>query len=105
MRLLGWFQMGKMPLVPLAANTFLEMMAETTVAWLLLDGARIALEASAKLPAGDEGAKDRAFYEGKKYAALYFARTVLPRVKFGAEQLGREDTSAIDIASEAFATV
>ena len=105
MRLLGWFQMGKMPLVPLAANTFLEMMAEATVAWLLLDGARIALEASAKLPEGDEGAKDRAFYEGKKYAALYFARTVLPRVKFNAEQLGREDTSAIDIGNEAFATV
>src|SRR6185312_6457803 len=55
MRLLSWFQMGKMPLVPLAANTFLEMMAETTVAWLLLDGARIALEALAKVPAGDEG--------------------------------------------------
>jgi alkylation response protein AidB-like acyl-CoA dehydrogenase len=105
MRMLSWFQMGKMPLVPLAANTFLEMMAETAVAWLLLDGARVALEAQAKLPAGDEGAKDRAFYEGKKFAALYFARTVLPRVKFNAEQLGREDTSPIDIGNEAFATV
>ena len=105
MRLLSWFQMGKMPLVPLAANTFLEMMAETTVAWLLLDGARIALEALAKVPAGDEGAKERAFYEGKKFAALYYARTVLPRVKFHAELLGREDTSAIDIGNEAFATV
>jgi alkylation response protein AidB-like acyl-CoA dehydrogenase len=105
MRLLGWFQMGKMPLVPLAANTFLEMMAETTVAWLLLDGARIALEALAKVPAGDAGAAERAFYEGKKHAALYFARTVLPRVKFHAELLGREDTSAIDIPDAAFATV
>ncbi len=105
MRLLSWFQMGRMPMVPLAANTFLEMMSETTVAWLLLDGARVALEAAEKLPAGDEGAKERAFYEGKKHAALYFARAVLPRVKFHAEQLGREDTSPIDIASEAFATV
>ncbi len=105
MRLLSWFQMGKMPLVPLAANTFLEMMAETTVGWLLLDGARIAIEAAAKLPVGDEGAKDRAFYEGKKFAALYFARTVLPRVRFHAEQFGREDTSPLDIPTDAFATV
>jgi alkylation response protein AidB-like acyl-CoA dehydrogenase len=105
MRLLSWFQMGKMPLVPLAANTFLEMMAEATVAWLLLDGARIALAAIEKLPAGDAGAKERAFYEGKKLAALYYARAVLPNVKFHAERLGREDTSPLDIANEAFATV
>jgi hypothetical protein len=105
MRLLGWFQMGKMPLVPLAANTFLEMMAETTVAWLLLQGAQIAIEAREKLPAGPEGDADRAFYDGKKHAALYFARAVLPRVKFHAEQLGREDTSPIEIPNEAFATV
>jgi hypothetical protein len=105
MRLLSWFQMGKMSLVPLAANTFLEMMSETTVAWLLLDGARIAIEAESKLPAGDEGAKDRAFYEGKKHAALYYARTVLPRVRFHAELLGREDSSPLDIKDEAFATV
>jgi hypothetical protein len=65
----------------------------------------IALEAQAKLPAGDEGAKDRAFYEGKKHAAIYYARTVLPRVRFSAEVLGREDTSALDIPTEAFAAV
>jgi hypothetical protein len=105
MRLLSWFQMGKMKMVPLAANTFLEMMSETSVAWLLLDGAVIALDALAKLPAGDEGAKDRAFYEGKRHAAVYYARAVLPRVRFHAEVLGREDTSALDISNEAFATV
>ena len=105
MRLLSWFQMGKMAMVPLAANTFLEMMSETTVAWLLLEGAVLAIEASAKLPEGDEGAKDRAFYEGKKHAAAYFARTVLPRVRFNADVLGKEDTSALDIPTDAFATV
>jgi hypothetical protein len=105
MRLLGWFQMGKMPLVPLAANTFLEMMSETSVAWLLLDGARIALEAREKLPAGAEGDADRAFYDGKKFAALYFARTVLPNVRFRAGELGKEDSSPLDIPNEAFATV
>jgi hypothetical protein len=81
------------------------MMAETSVGWLLLDAAVIAAEAQEKLPAGDEGAKDRAFYEGKKQAALYFARVVLPRVKFNAETLGREDSSPLDIPTDAFATV
>jgi hypothetical protein len=97
--------MGKMPMVPLAANTFLEMMAETTVGWLLLDAAVIAMEAQAKLPAGAEGDKDRAFYEGKKQAAAYYARVVLPRVRFNAELLGREDTSPLDIPTDAFASV
>jgi alkylation response protein AidB-like acyl-CoA dehydrogenase len=105
MRLLSWFQMGRMPMVPLAANAFLEMMSETTVAWLLIDGARIALDALEKVPAGDEGAKDRAFYEGKKHAAVYFARTVLPHVKFQAELLGKEDASPLEIPNESFASV
>ncbi|MCC6553542.1 MAG: acyl-CoA dehydrogenase [Polyangiaceae bacterium] len=105
MRLLSWFQMGKMPMVPLAANRFLEMMSQTAVAWLLLDGARVALDAQARLPQGDEGAKERAFYEGKKHAALYFAANVLPEVKVSAEILGREDASPIEIPVEAFATI
>jgi alkylation response protein AidB-like acyl-CoA dehydrogenase len=104
MRLLGWFQMGKMPMVPLAANRFLEMMSETAVGWLLLDGARIALEAMERLPSGEAGAKDRAFYEGKKHAALYFAANVLPHVRLSAEILGREDASALDIPTESFAS-
>lgn len=105
MRLLSWFQMGKMPLVPLAANRLLEMMSEVAIGWLLLDGARLALDAKAALPAGAEGDKDRAFYEGKRAAAAYFALNVLPRVKLDAEILGREDASALDIPTESFATV
>ncbi len=105
MRLLSWFQMGKMQMVPLAANSFLEMMSQVAVGWLLLDGAKVALDASAKLPAGDEGAKDRAFYEGKKHAAQYFARIVLPKVKHAAEILGREDASPMEIGNESFAAV
>jgi hypothetical protein len=105
MRLLSWFQMGKMPMVPLGANRFLEMMSELAVGWLLLDGAAVALKAMAKLPAGDAGANDRAFYEGKKHAAIYFATNVLPHVKLSAEILGREDASSLEIPAEAFATV
>ena len=105
MRLLMWFQMGKIALVPLAANRFLEMMSETAVSWLLLDGARIAIEKLAALPATDENAKERAFYEGKKYAALFYAKNVLPNVKKSAEVLAVEDTSPLDIPTDGFATV
>jgi alkylation response protein AidB-like acyl-CoA dehydrogenase len=105
MRLLSWFQSGKMEVVPLVANRVLEMMSETAIGWLLLDGACIASEARAKLPAGPEGDKDRSFYDGKIYAARYFARNVLPNVKAAADILGREDTSAIEIPAEAFATI
>ena len=102
MKLLGWFQSGRMALVPLVANRFLQMMSETAVGWLLLDGARIALDAQAKLPAGH---KDIAFYEGKKQAALYFARNILPGVRDTANILAREDNSPMDIPSEAFASL
>ncbi len=102
MRLLMWFQTGRIALVPLAANRFLEMMSETAVAWLLLDGARIATDKLASLPKDD---KERAFYEGKKHAALFFARNVLPNVKKSAEVLAVEDTSPIDMPTEGFATV
>jgi hypothetical protein len=105
MRLLSWFQSGKMQMVPLAANRVLEMMSELCCGWLLLDAARIADAALAKLPAGEANAKERAFYEGKIYVAEYFARNILPHAKHTAEILGREDTSAIDIPAASFATV
>ena len=44
MKLLTWFQAGQLEMVPLVANRFLEMMAEITVGWLLLEGAVIADE-------------------------------------------------------------
>lgn len=105
MRLLSWSHQGKAGLIPLAANRFLEMMSEVAVAWLLLEGAKIALDKTAALPEGDAGAKDRAFYEGKRQAAAYFARSVLPKVKLDAEIMGREDSSPLDISDEAFASV
>ena len=102
MKLLGWFQSGNLVMVPLAANRFLEMMSEVAVGWMLLEGAKLAHDAQAKLPAGDAGERDRAFYEGKKHAAAYFAKNVLPTVKGKAEILGREDTSPLDIPDAAF---
>lgn len=102
MRLLGWFQSGQVAMVPLMSTRFLEMMAETAVGWLLLDGARIALEAAARLP---EGHKDRAFYEGKRAAAVYYALNVLPGVVDKADIIAKGDSSALDISVDAFATV
>jgi alkylation response protein AidB-like acyl-CoA dehydrogenase len=102
MRLLMWFQTGKLAMVPLQANRFLEMMAETTVAWLLLDGAAVALERKGAVA---EGHPDVAFYEGKIAAALYYARNVLPGVELKSRLMAEEDSTPIDIANAAFATV
>ncbi len=107
MRLLSWFQSGKMQMVPLAANRVLEMMSELCCGWLLLDAARIAHEKLAKLPPGEASDRERAFYQGKTFVAEYFARNILPHAKHTAEITRRsvEDTSALDIPAAAFATV
>ncbi|HEY1959093.1 MAG TPA: acyl-CoA dehydrogenase [Polyangiaceae bacterium] len=97
MKLLTWFQTGKMDMVPLFANRFLEMMSEVCVAWLLLEGAVIAHE---KL-----SGKDKTFYEGKIAAARYYAAAVLPSVETLARQMNEEDRSPLDISDAAFATV
>jgi alkylation response protein AidB-like acyl-CoA dehydrogenase len=100
MRLLMWFQTGNIAMVPLYANRFLEMMAETTVAWQLLEGAAIALEKKKAVAAGHP---DAAFYEGKVAAALYYARNVLPDVELKAKLMAEEDRTPLDIPDAAFA--
>jgi alkylation response protein AidB-like acyl-CoA dehydrogenase len=102
MRLLAWFQGGNVALVPLYANRYLEMMSETAVAWMLLEGAAIA---DAKLPKLATTDPDHAFYTGKIAAALYYARTVLPGVEQKAIAMAEEDRSPIDMPETAFATV
>ena len=102
MRFLGWFSGGKMEMVPLAANRFLEMMSETAIGWLLLDAAVIADAAAAALPADHV---DRAFYTGKRYSALFFAANVVATVPGKAVLVGKEDRTPIEIPTEAFATV
>jgi len=102
MRLLMWFQTGNIGMVPLHANRFLEMMAETTVAWQLLEGAAIALEKKKGVAAGHP---DAAFYDGKVAAALYYARNVLPAVELKAKLMAEEDKTPLDISDAAFATL
>ena len=96
---LGWFKGGEMEKVPLNANRFLEMMSETAVGWLLLEGAAIAHDAQQKL---EKGTRDWNFYEGKKQAALFFANNVLPEVVAKAKMLQSGDRSAIDIPTASF---
>jgi alkylation response protein AidB-like acyl-CoA dehydrogenase len=95
---LNWLAQRRVAMVPLAANRFLEMMAETAIAWLLLDGARVAIAKQAEAPTDEE----HAFYEGKKQSALYFVRNVLPGVFSKSRILTTEDTSALDIPDAAF---
>jgi alkylation response protein AidB-like acyl-CoA dehydrogenase len=101
MGLFSWSQSGHLGLVGLNANRFLGMMSRLAVGWLLLEGAVIADAAQARLAEGDA---DRAFYEGKKQAALWFARNELPKVESDAKLMMQEDGSALDIPDAGFAT-
>jgi hypothetical protein len=102
MRMLMWFQTGKVALVPLHANRFLGMMAETAVAWMLLEGAAIALEKKNGVATGHP---DIGFYDGKVIAALYYARNILPTVELKAKQMAEEDKTPLEISDAGFATV
>jgi alkylation response protein AidB-like acyl-CoA dehydrogenase len=102
MRFLGWFGGGKMEMVPLAANRYLTMMSETAIGWLLLEQAAIAEKALVGLP---EGHTDRAFYVGKRYAALFYAANTLSGVPAKAALIGKEDKTPLEIPTDAFATV
>lgn len=101
-QLLGWSKGGEMEKVPLNANRFLEMMSELAVGWLLLEGAKIAIEKQAD---ADEAHPDHAFYAGKKAAAIYYAMNVLPSVVGKAKMLQTGDRSALEIPDAGFATV
>lgn len=99
-KFMQWFGGGRMEMVPTVANRFLEMMSETVVGWLLLEQAVIAEAAAEKLSPDHP---DRAFYDGKKYAAQYFAFNVLPTVVAKFQMIQREDRSVLDIPIAGFA--
>ena len=85
-----------------SANRFLEMMSELAVGWLLLERrVHRRTRRGAKLAADHP---DRAFYEGKSYAPLYYARNVLPSVEHGAQLMALEDATPMEITDAAFAS-
>lgn len=96
MKFITWNSEGKLEQVPLAANRFQQMMAETCVGWLLLEQAVLAHE---KLEGAS--ATDQAFYEGKRFTAQYFAHHVLPNVRNLAGVIATEDSSALEIPDAA----
>jgi len=102
MKLMQWFFSGQLEMVPLYSTRYLEMLAETTLGWLLLEQAVLAESKRAELP---EGHADHAFYQGKHYIALYFAGNILPSVVDKAELLNIADRSALEIPDACFATV
>jgi len=88
--------------VTLVANAFLEVMADVTIAHLLLEAA---LVAETKRAANDDGAgqgEDDDFYTGKVLTAKYYVNFVLPLVhaKVGAILTG--DRSALDMPDAGF---
>jgi alkylation response protein AidB-like acyl-CoA dehydrogenase len=99
MRMLGWFQSGKTELIGLYANRFLEMMARTTVSWVLLDGAVVADRVSRDLPSDHP---DRAFYQGKFHAAMHYAHLELPVVVDGARFMAQEMRHSLEIPDLGF---
>ncbi len=86
----------------LFANRILEMLSELTVAWLLLQGAAVAADNVKEV---SETHPDRAFYQGKRLSAIYFAQNVLPGVMLKAQQARQCDRSALDMEEDAFATI
>ena len=99
MRLLGWSQAGKMELIGLYANRFLEMLARTTVSQILLEGAAVADRATRDLP---ESHPDRAFYLGKFHAAMHYSHLELPIVVDSARFMGQQMQHSLDIPDLGF---
>lgn len=102
MQFMKFFQEGQHQLIPLAATRFLEMMAEVTCAYLLLEGAVIAHEKMQDLAETD---RDYSFYAGKIHSARFFIRNILPGVKMKAEVIASRDKTAIDIEDHHFPMV
>lgn len=93
-----WVRERKLELIFAISTRFLEMMAEVTLSWLLLDAAVVA---STKLE-NLEDPQDEAFYKGKIASAQFYVNNVLPGVKSKAEIIAAEDTSALDSDADIF---
>ena len=107
-------------LVPVGnAMSFLELMSNVTLGWLLLWQGAIAQEKLEKIKK-DKGVtdddwaglaelykenKNAAYYQGKLQAAKYFANYVLPHVEATAKSIKKEDMSIMEIAEHSFASI
>jgi hypothetical protein len=101
--LLELFVGGQLDQVTMVANAFLEMMAEVTLAHLLLEAA-VAAEARSRPEQGERRQEDLDFYRGKIMAAKYFVNYVLPGVHLKLGTILAGDRSALDIPDRGFST-
>lgn len=102
MQLAAWATGGEVRHVAGSATVFQELMSELSVGWVLLDAAVIA---HAKLDGVEAGHPDREFYQGKLYAAEYFAGWVLPLAVARGEMLCTSPQTAVEIPDAAFSTI
>jgi hypothetical protein len=97
--LAGLVQARRMALVLLNATRFLQMMANVTLGWLLLEAAVFAARQLDRLDPGDP---DWAFYQGKTQSARFFFVNFLSTVVEDAARIAEEDTSALDVDASVF---
>ena len=105
--LMEFFMSGKIDQVTLAANTFLDVMAEVTMAYLLLDAAVVAEHrrtSEEEEREEDATGADFDFYTGKVMAAKFFANRILPAVFAKVNTIVADDRSALDIPDAGFST-
>ncbi|HYD47144.1 MAG TPA: acyl-CoA dehydrogenase [Terriglobales bacterium] len=101
--LMEFFLGGKIDQVTLVANAFLEVMAEVTIAYLLLDAAQIAEQRrTATTDVDDEPGADADFYAGKVMTAKFFVNRVLPLIHAKVQTIVADDRSALDIPDTGF---
>ena len=101
--LLEFFMAGKLDQVTMVANAFLEIMAEVTIAHLLLEAAGVA-GAGQHGTADEHGQDEFDFARGKVMAAKHYVNYVLPGVHAKAAAIAGGDRSALDIPDGGFAT-
>jgi len=106
--LMEFFMSGKIDQVTLVANSFLEVMAEVTIAYLLLDAALVAeIQRDAEEEELEEETprQDFDFYTGKVMAAKFFVNRLLPAVHAKVGTILADDRSALDMPDTGFSTV
>jgi len=114
-KLMGsWIRQQKMERIFAVSTRFLEMMAEVTLAWLLLDGMVVAKRALLEMDSHEpspqpkevesspELNEDSAFYLGKIQSGLFFMNNTLPNVFAKAQVIALEDDSATEATAEMF---
>ena len=101
--LMEFFMSGKVDQVMLNANDFLAVMADVTIAHLLLEAAVVA-ETKRGSDHDDQSQEEFDFYAGKVAAAKFFVNHVLPMVHARVATITAGDRSALDVHDRGFST-